>query len=45
MRYALLIHYPQPAVSTLTEEEVKSGMAAFQFYAKALEDAGVLRSA
>lgn len=45
MRYALLIHYPQPAVSTLTEDEIKAGMAAFQAYAKALEDAGVLRSA
>ena len=45
MRYALLIHYPQPAVSTLTEDEVKAGMAAFHGYAKALDDAGVLRSA
>ena len=45
MRYALLIHYPQPAVSTLTEEQIKEGMAAFQAYAKALDAAGVLRSA
>ena len=45
MRYALLIHYPQPAVSSLTEEQVKEGMAAFQAYAKSLEDSGVLRSA
>jgi hypothetical protein len=45
MRYALLIHYPQPAVSTLTEDEIKMGMAAFQAYAKALSDAGVLLSA
>jgi hypothetical protein len=45
MRYALLIHYPQPAVSTLTEEELKAGMAAFHAYAKALDDAGVLLSA
>lgn len=45
MRYALLIHYPQPAVSTLTDAEIKEGMAAFQAYAKALSDAGVLRSA
>ena len=45
MRYALLIHYPQPAVSTLTERELKAGMAAFHAYAKALDDAGVLRSA
>ena len=45
MRYALLIHYPQPAVSNLTPEQIKEGMAAFHSYAKALEDAGVLRSA
>lgn len=45
MRYALLIHYPQPAVSTLSENEVKEGMAAFQSYAEALEAAGVLHSA
>ena len=45
MRYALLIHYPQPSVSTLTEEEITQGMAAFQAYARALGDAGVLLSA
>lgn len=45
MRYALLIHYPQPAVSTVTEQHIDEGKAAFQAYAKALDDAGVLRSA
>ncbi|MHB1313276.1 MAG: YciI family protein [Gemmatimonadaceae bacterium] len=45
MRYALLIHYPQPAVSTLSAEAIKEGMAAFDAYAKMLEGAGVLRSA
>lgn len=45
MRYALLIHYPQPNVSTLTEDQIKEGMRAFQAYAKALEQSGVLRSA
>ena len=45
MRYALLIHYPQPAVPTVSQDEIKAGMAAFQAYAKALEDAGVLQSA
>jgi len=45
MRYALLIHYPQPAVSPLTEEQIAQGKAAFHAYASALEDAGVLRSA
>ncbi len=42
MRYALLIHYPQPTVSTLSEDEIKAGMAAFRDYAVALEAAGVL---
>ena len=45
MRYALLIHYPQPAVPTVSQDEIKAGKAAFQAYAKALEDAGVLQSA
>ncbi len=45
MRYALLIHYPQPAVSTLTPEQIREGMASFHAYAKALDEAGVLRSA
>ncbi|MBC7841376.1 MAG: YciI family protein [Gemmatimonadaceae bacterium] len=45
MRYALLIHYPQPTDSTPSEEEVKAGMAAFHAYATALDGAGVLRSA
>ena len=45
MRYALLIHYPQPAVPTVSQDEIKAGMADFQAYAKALEDAGVLQSA
>lgn len=45
MRYALLLHYPQPTESALTQEEIAEGMRAFQAYAKALDDAGVLRSA
>jgi hypothetical protein len=45
MRYALLIHYPQPTPSNLSEDQIKEGMAAFQAYARALDDAGVLRSA
>ena len=45
MRYALLIHYPQPAVPALSQDEMRAGMAAFQSYAEALADAGVLRSA
>ena len=45
MRYALLIHYPQPSVSNLTEEQIREGMAAFQSYARALDDVGVLQLA
>ena len=45
MRYALLIHYPQPAVPTLSDDQIREGMAAFQAYARALDEAGVLRSA
>ncbi|HET7565070.1 MAG TPA: YciI family protein [Gemmatimonadaceae bacterium] len=45
MRYALLIHYPQPPAISLTEEQIEQGKAAFHAYAKALDDAGVLRSA
>jgi len=45
MRYALLIHYPQPTVSALTEADIKEGMAAFDAYAKALDEANVLLSA
>lgn len=44
MRYALLIHYPQRAV-TLSDEQIGEGKAAFHAYARALDDAGVLRSA
>jgi len=45
MRYALLIHYPQPPHIDLSGADVEAGKAAFQAYAKALEDAGVLVSA
>ena len=45
MRYALLIHYQQPPVPALTEEQIRDGMAAFHAYAAALDEAGVLRSA
>lgn len=45
MRYALLIHYPQPPAIDLTEQQLEQGKAAFRDYAKALDDAGVLLSA
>lgn len=45
MRYSLLLHYPEPAPGELDEAALAEGMQAFQEYAKALEDAGVLESA
>ena len=45
MRYALLIHYPQPPAIQLSNEQMQQGKNAFHAYAKALGDAGVLRSA
>lgn len=45
MRYALLIHYPQPTVNTLSDEQLEAGKVAFRAYAEAVSDAGVLRSA
>jgi hypothetical protein len=45
MRYALMIHYPQPVHPPLSAEQRADGQAAFHAYAKALADAGVLLSA
>jgi hypothetical protein len=45
MRYTLLLHYPERTAAELGPEAVVEGMRAFQAYAKALEDAGVLVSA
>jgi hypothetical protein len=45
MRYTLLLHYPEMTAEELGEEALTEGMAAFDSYAKALEDAGVLISA
>ncbi len=45
MRYALMIHYPQPAPAAVTPEQMQQGMMAFQQFAKAMDDAGVLKSA
>ena len=45
MRYALLIHYPQPPHIDLSGVDVEAGKAAFNVYATALQDAGVLLSA
>jgi len=45
MRYTLLLHYPERSAEDLGPEAQAAGMQAFQAYAKALDDAGVLSSA
>jgi hypothetical protein len=45
MRYTLLLHYPEPTAEELGPERLAAGMRAFQAYAKALDEAGVLASA
>jgi hypothetical protein len=45
MRYTLLLHYPEPTAEELGPEALAAGMQAFQAYARALDDAGVLISA
>jgi hypothetical protein len=45
MRYTLLLHYPEPTAEELGPERLAEGMRAFQAYAKALDDSGVLASA
>jgi hypothetical protein len=45
VRYTLLLYYPEPTAEDLDPEAIADGMRAFQAYAKALEDAGVLVSA
>jgi hypothetical protein len=45
MRYTLLLYYPELTADDLGPEALAEGMGAFQAYAKALEDAGVLASA
>jgi hypothetical protein len=45
MRYTLLLHYPEPSADELGPEALAEGMRAFQAYAKALDDAGVLITA
>lgn len=45
MRYALLIHYQEMTEAELGKEALAEGMAAFDAYAKALDEAGVLISA
>lgn len=45
MRYALLMHYREPAEGELSDEAVAEAMEAFGAYGRALEQAGVLLSA
>ena len=45
MRYTLLLHYPEMSAEELGEEALKVGMAAFDAYAKALDEADALLSA
>ncbi len=45
MRYTLLLHYPEPTAAELGAEALEAGMRAFQAYAEALDDAGLLISA
>jgi hypothetical protein len=45
MRYALLVHYAEMTEADLGKEALADGMAAFDNYAKALEDSGALVSA
>src|ERR1700712_1920445 len=42
MRYCLLMHYQEAGDIGLTEEDMAPAMAAFQAYARDLDDAGVL---
>lgn len=45
MRYSLLLNNPEPAEGEIDDEVMASFEAAFDKYAKALDDAGVLISA
>jgi hypothetical protein len=45
MRYALLLHYREPAEGELSEEAIAEARQAFDAYGRALEQAGVLLSA
>lgn len=45
MRYALLLHYPEMSAEDLGPEALAEGERAFDLYARALHDAGVLISA
>jgi hypothetical protein len=45
MRFTLLLHYPEPTAEELGADALAAGMRAFQQYAGALDQAGLLISA
>jgi hypothetical protein len=45
MRYTLLLHYPEATADELGAAALEQGMRAFQAYARALDEAGVLAGA
>jgi hypothetical protein len=45
MRYTLLLYYPEVTADQLSPEALAEGMRAFQAYAQALDEAGLLASA
>jgi len=45
MRYALLMHYGEPAEGEISEQAIAEAKEAFGAYGRALESAGVLLSA
>lgn len=45
MRYTLLMHYPEATQEELGDEAMQEGMAAFDAFAKAIDEASVLVSA
>ncbi|MEV6694405.1 YciI family protein [Micromonospora sp. NPDC051196] len=45
MRYALMIHYPEPGEGELTDEVIAEAKTAFDAYGRALSAAGVLLAA
>lgn len=45
MRYMLLLNYPEMTAEELAPEALAEGMAAFDAYAKSLDDSGTLVSA
>jgi hypothetical protein len=44
MRYSLLLHHAEATADDIGQEAIEAAMAAFQVYAAALEEAGVLIS-